>query len=241
MPDDPQVMSYLAVRRALGLLGLALPVALYAYARLFGYGMQPSISEFYHTHMGDVLVGSLVAIGVFLIAYKGYPRQPGEAFSDRWVATIAGLGAIGVALFSAVPPTLTECPADAIYPPEGTPIQGAVTHWCSFAWIHFASAAVFFICLAIFCFRLFPRGDTHPDGSIDWTTAKNRIYFVCGVAILVSIAALLVYALVGDGAKEALRRFHYVFWWETVGVIAFAISWLTKGKIVQAVTGSGQT
>ena len=60
MSQEADVMSYLAVRRALGLLGIALPLALYAYARPFGYGMQPSISEFYHTQMGDVVVGSLV-------------------------------------------------------------------------------------------------------------------------------------------------------------------------------------
>lgn len=246
--QDPHVLSYLAVRRALGILGLALPVVLYVYARFLGYGMQPSISEFYHTHMGDYLVGSLVAIGIFLIAYLGYPREDGELLSDQWVSTIAGLGAIGVALFSVVPPDLLACPPGQVFPGIGTPpydvtcpIQGFVTHWTAFAWIHFASAAVFFVCLAIFCFVLFPKSHKKPDGSIDWQAPNNRVYLICGCAILLSIVMLTLYALVGNDTKDSLARHNYVFWWETVGVIAFAISWLTKGKIrkgvVELVTG----
>jgi hypothetical protein len=241
-PTDPQVMSYLAVRRALGLLGLALPIVLYADARLFGDPMQPSISDFYHTRMGDFLVGTLVAIGIFLITYLGYPRKKGEMMSDQWVSTLAGLGAIGVALLSVAPPDLAACPPGSNFPGIGTspagitcPTQGIVIHWTRLPWIHFASAALFFGCLAIFCFFLFPKGDRKAGGGIDWSTPENRTYFACGSAILISIAALGIYAILGSGAKAALASVHYVFWWETVGVIAFAISWLTKGKLRQGV------
>ncbi|MDH3263063.1 MAG: hypothetical protein OEM24_03605 [Paracoccaceae bacterium] len=241
---DPQVLSHLAVRRALGVLGLALPAMLYAYARVFGYGMQPSISEFYHTHMGDLLVGCLVAIGVFLISYLGYPKQPGERLSDRWVARAAGLGALGVALFSVVPPDLAACPPGTSFEVIGDaartvtcPIQGLVTQWAHYSWLHFASAALFFLALAVFCFFLFPRGDCAPDGKIDWSAPKNRIYAICGTALLLAIAFLGLYALLGPEAKAALRARNYVFWWETVGVVAFAVSWLAKGKIVAGVVG----
>lgn len=238
--QDPQVLSYLAVRRALGLLGLILPAALYAYARAFGYGMQPSISEFYHTHMGDFLVGCLVAIGVFLVSYLGYERQPGERLSDRWVARAAGVGALGVALFSVVPPDPAACPPGESFVTEAgrtvtCPIQGLVTHWTEVQWLHFASATLFFLSLAVFCFFLFPRGDRTAEGGIDWTAPKNRLYFLCGCLILLAIAFLGLYALLGPEAKAALRARNYVFWWETVGVIAFAVSWLAKGKIVQGV------
>jgi hypothetical protein len=247
-PTDPHVMSYLAVRRALGLLGLALPIVLYADARLFGDPMQPSISEFYHTRMGDFLVGTLIAIGIFLIAYLGYPRKTGELLSDQWISTLAGLGAIGVALFSVVPPDLAACPPGAIFPGIATPpgdvtcpTQGFVAHWTRMPWIHFASAALFFGCLAVFCLVLFPKGDRTKAGGIDWTTPNNRVYLICGAAILVSIAALGIYALLGRGSKTWLDSVHYVFWWETVGVIAFAVSWLTKGKLRQGVANMVKT
>ena len=61
------------------------------------------------------------------------------------------------------------------------------------------------------------------------------LYLACGIALLVSIAGLLYYALAGAETKAALRARNYVFWFETLGVVAFAISWLAKGKIVQGV------
>lgn len=238
--DDPRVLSYLAVRRWLGVLGLVLPISLYVYARGYDGGMRPSISEFYHSHMGDVLVGTLVAIGVFLITYKGYPRQPGERLSDQVVSTIAGLGAIGVALFPTAQPVDKLCPPGESFAgagPSGAdltcPIQGFVRHWETAEYVHFISAVVFFVMLAIFCFFLFPRGDTK-NGEIDWKAPKNRVYLTCGILIVVSIAMLLLHWMLPF--KDALRSVNWVFWWETVAVLAFAISWLTKGRITQVVT-----
>lgn len=227
---DPQVISFLAVRRALGLLGLALPLTLLAQSQFSGAGLAPSISDFYHTPMGDVLVGTLVAIGVFLIAYRGYPRQPGERLSDRVVSTLAGAGAIGVALFPVRPLTAT-CPAGP------GPAQGLTFHWCAAPMLHFASAALLFLCLGIFCLCLFPRGDRRPDGRIDWRAGKNRLFLACGLALMASIAALLLYAVVDDATSLALRGRHFVFWMETLGVLAFAVSWLVKGRILEALAG----
>lgn len=227
--SDARVLSHLAVRRLLGVLGLALPVLLYAHARTVG-AMQPSISDFYHTAMGDILVGILCAIGVFLISYKGYPRADGETLSDQWVATAAGLGAIGVALFPVAPPGGATCPAGQI--------SGLTFHWCGWVWLHFASAALFFVCLALFALVLFPKGHRHPDGRVDWTVRENRIYLACGLAIVLSLLALGVYAVLkftGSSGEAALNSVNYVFWWETVGVIAFGISWLVKGATLKGV------
>ncbi|MFV2038602.1 MAG: hypothetical protein ACC646_13515, partial [Paracoccaceae bacterium] len=144
--NDPRLMSYNAVRRAVGLVGLGLPVSLYLYARL-ARDMQPSISEFYYTAMGDILVGALSAIGVFLIAYKGYPREKGERLSDLVLATFAGLGAIGVALFPTSNKTGTTCAPSAC-------VQTGITGHPE--WLHLGSAAVVFTAMALFCFFLFP-------------------------------------------------------------------------------------
>jgi hypothetical protein len=238
--DEPQVLSYLAVRRFLGMLGLSLPLLLILYALLRG-AMQTSISGFYHTHMGDVLVGILCAIGTFLVAYQGYPRKPGERLSDRWVSTIAGIAAIGVALFP------TTAPEGACPPGERFSVQSEdealLEYLCSVqglieypAWLHVTSAAVFFGCLAIFCLFLFPKGHRHPDGRIDWTTAENRAYLVSGIALVASIVALVFYGLQAwreGSVSEALDAYYWVFFWEAVGVIAFAISWLIKGDTIQ--------
>ncbi|WP_298260207.1 hypothetical protein [uncultured Litoreibacter sp.] len=96
---DEMVLSYSRGRNALGFLGMLLPLLL-----IFGGIMQlgkvePSISDFYHTTFRDVFVGTLCAIGVFLVSYRGYPKSRNEWISDDRVATIAGLSAFGVAFF----------------------------------------------------------------------------------------------------------------------------------------------
>ena len=238
--DEPHVLSYLAVRRFLGVLGLCLPLVLAAYALLPHGAMQTSISAFYHTHMGDVLVGILCAIGTFLVSYQGYPRKPGERLSDRWVARIAGLAAICVALFPTTAPE-GACPPGQRFsvPVEDQAMQ---EYLCSVqglvdfpGWLHFVAAGVFFFCLALFCFFLFPKGNRRPDGRIDWSTAENRAYFISGCALALSILAIGFYAIRAwrDATMvEVLDAYYWIFVWETVGVMAFAISWLIKGDTV---------
>lgn len=244
MKNKADVLSCLAVRRAIGLIGFFLPVSLYVYAWGFGYGMQPSMSEFYHTHMGDVFVGCLVAIGVFLISYRGYPRQPDELVSDRWVSAIAGCAAILVALLPARPQDLDSCPPGQSFLLEAKreimcPIQGIYQHWITLEWLHFTAAAVFFVCLSVFSLHLFPKGNLKKDGRVDWSVRENCIYLLSGIILITTILAVLGYSVSGSETKAMLRSYNYVFWWEVAGVIAFSIAWLTKGKITKAVYNFG--
>lgn len=223
--NDELVAGFLAVRRALGLLGLSLPFLLYFYAQTAPKGeMQPSISEFYHTAMGDVLVGVLVAIGVFLIAYVGHKPQSSDKLTDWWVSTIAGIGALGVALFPVVPQDPPSDPSSAI--------QGIVAHWGTW-WegIHFVSAAVFFLCMALFCFYLFPYNGKDKIRYLN--EAGNTTYLICGVFLLFAIGGMAVYLAAGDSALgTSLKSWNALYWLEAIGVLAFAIAWLTKGNAI---------
>src|SRR2546425_8304895 len=106
---DPSslVIGYLTLRKAVGLLGTALPFVLSLGAfLLFHTGIQASMSSYYHTGMRDVFVGTLCAIGVFMISYRGYERQ------DDVAGDLACVFAVGVALF---PTALREdLPLEAI-------------------------------------------------------------------------------------------------------------------------------
>jgi hypothetical protein len=87
------VFSYLTLRKVIGLLGTLLPFVLAVGGRtLFGLEIQGSISAYYHTPMGDVLVGMLFAIGFFLLSYRGYEPV------DDFAGTVAWIAACGVAL-----------------------------------------------------------------------------------------------------------------------------------------------
>lgn len=59
------VLSFLAVRRAIGALGFFLPVALLAHG-LWKGDLPTSISAAYYSPMREVFVGTLIAQAVFL-------------------------------------------------------------------------------------------------------------------------------------------------------------------------------
>ena len=91
-PQSTLVHSYLFLRRAIGLIGLALPFVLVLGKQLVqGGDVAGSLSSYYYTDLRDVLVGAMCAVGVFLLAYYGHD------YVDNIASTVAGLGAIGLA------------------------------------------------------------------------------------------------------------------------------------------------
>lgn len=216
------VLSFLSVRRALGVLGFALPLTLAAIGWITGDGLAPSISEFYFTSAGDVLVGTMCAIGVFLWAYRGFEKRPGEFLTDYWVSRLAALGAFGVALIPTAGPATNPLPL--MHRLFGVPASHL---------LHYLAASTFFVCLALFCLVLFRRHD--PAKPMDARKiAQNRIYFVCGLilsaCILAITAVLVVYRTLDAAGRAAIDDAHIIYYLESIGVFAFATSWLTKGK-----------
>lgn len=223
------VMSYTRVRNALGLLGMALPVFLILGGILDQKRIEPTISDFYHTTYRDVFVGTLCAIGIFLISYRGYRREPGEWIDDDWLATLAGISAFGVALF----------------PNESQ--TGQIATWTQARFgvnltpvFHYSCALVFFACLAAFCLVKFPRG------------AKNHrrhVYQWCGYLIVLCLLATTVAAYLKNFVPGPARDFvldsNLIFWFEAFGIWAFGLSWLVKGKadlmLAQGLQGKGTT
>ena len=206
------VLSYHRVRRALGILGVLLPLMLIIGGLLSNARLEPSISDFYHTKLRDIFVGCLFAIGIFLVSYKGYKRRPNERISDDLVATTAGISAFGVALFPNESDAIETVSQQAL----GLEISPL---------FHYFSATVFFICLAIFCYVQFPK------------TAKpvrRRIYIWCGHIIAISTVLISVFSyfkLYGSTEMQTfVQDWKVIFWIEAIGIWAFAFSWLTKGK-----------
>ena len=91
---QPLVRSFLFLRTGIGIIGVALPLVL-----IFGkmilerqFGILDSMSAYYQSVMRDVFVGSLWAIGIFLICYR-YEHL------DDIASTFAGAAVIFVAIF----------------------------------------------------------------------------------------------------------------------------------------------
>ena len=175
--NDSLVISYLGLRKAVGIIGTALPFVLaFGNILLEGPGIQSSISSYYYTGMRDVFVGSLCAIAVFLMSYHGYERQ------DDIAGDLACVFALGVALFPTTP--------DADVAPRDK-IIGA---------LHLLFAACLFLTLAFFSLVLFRKTD------------PTRAFV---------------------SSDSPVKRLDPVFWLEATAIVAFGVSWFTKGEAIR--------
>lgn len=206
---DLYARSFLAVRAAIGVIGIGLPLLLMAGDGLFlkgGEVPRGSLSAYYHTGMRDVFVGCLCAVALFLVTYMIVHRGWDNRFS-----TVAGLAAFGVALF----PTAGQSPL--------TPLQDALGE-ATVSRIHFGCAAVFILSLAIISFRFGQREKTGDNCAKQPRLGLKWLHRACAGVILAAVVYMLA---------NALHRFdaHAVFWGETSAAWAFGVSWLVKGEL----------
>ena len=96
--------TYRRIRRIIGYLGIFLPVILVILSLIsfFKTSLQFSISHYYYTNLREIFTGTLSAVGIFLIRYKGYGNSSIWK-NDNFLTNVAGVMAIGVALFPTNP------------------------------------------------------------------------------------------------------------------------------------------
>lgn len=208
MPHAPQDATTIRrLRQGVGIVGMGLPFAV-----TIGHSINngetillSSLSAAYYTQMRDVFVGSLCAVGVFLIFYR-YTRV------ENILGTLAGLAAITVAFFPSTPG------ADSLIVTAAQSPTGRV---------HGIAALVLLSILAIFCFFLFPRS-LHPSAMTVRKKARNVTYYLCGTAIVLGMAsAALGSNILPDSVEATVRP---MFWGETVAVLAFGVAWFARSN-----------
>jgi uncharacterized membrane protein YiaA len=205
---NQQVISHDTMRIMLGILGIFLPfILIIGGIIIFDKPVQPSISDYYHTGMRDVFVGSLWAIGIFLLIYRGPEKI------DFFLAKLACAFAVAISLFP-TPPTESN--------------QGGLG-WVG--WLHYTFAGLFFAVLIVFTLFLF----TKTKKGVPPTNQKmirNRVYIACGLVMLVSILLIGLYTLTPMENETQLKQYNPVFWLETIAIVAFGISWFVKGEAI---------
>lgn len=217
----PEIISYYTMRRAIGILGISLPLILWSGAFLFGgcREVQGSISTYYHTNMRNIFVGFNCAVALFLFAYRGHD----------WRDNLAGyLGCIFVLGVAFLPCNVSSLDQPCLIQPARQNLMvGQMHNLC---------ALLYFIVLIVYALFLFPK--TH----LDMVTGekmymdrqkkrRNVVYYICGSIMTLSLITILVYMWVLDIRYPNLRRHVPIFWLETVMLLAFGISWLTKGQL----------
>ena len=173
--------------------------------------MQPSISDYYYTNLRDIFSGTLAAVGLFMICYKGH----GDSSlwrNDQLLTNIAGLMAIGVALIPVAPEIeaveiLTLIPYD--------------TDWVG--WLHYTFAALLFGSFALLSINVFTIGQNNVEDLPESRLNENNIYRICGIAIIILMLLIPV--------SEELELFEYsTLVLEALILFFFGTAWLIKGR-----------
>jgi hypothetical protein len=125
------------------------------------------------------------------------------------MSKVAAIAALGVALFPCQCDTHTEQPKH----------------------LHGLFAAIMFLILAYFCYAFLERARAKAQPK---ARARVVVYAACGVAILLAIVVLGLNNLLGEALSALVPRI--TFYGETVGLIAFGISWLTASRTIPFLT-----
>lgn len=218
----PEVISYYTMRRAIGILGITLPLILVVGSSLFGgcREVQYSISTYYHTNMRNIFVGYNCAVALFLFAYRGHDWR------DNLTGYLGSIFVLGVAFLPcSIGDTDQNC---LIHPGPQNPMVGK---------LHNLSALLYFIVLIIYSLILFPK--THMDMLTGekmfmgrQKRRRNVVYYICGTLMAVSLLLIILYVWFLGKHFPNLRSLNPVFWLEVVILFSFGISWLTKGQLL---------
>ncbi|MDA6070688.1 hypothetical protein NJT12_13770 [Flavobacterium sp. AC] len=211
--ENYDIFTYRRIRRAIGYLGISLPILLVVFSLVpfFQTPLQFSISHYYYTNLREIFTGTLCAVGLFLIRYKGFGNAS-ILKNDNLLTNIAGIMALGVALFPTNPDDFKAKIYTLIPYPE---------KWLG--WLHYGFAALLFLILALLAINVFTIGQENETKTPKSILNENNIYRVCGYSIIVCIIMIPTF--------EILKLFPYsTLIFEALSLFAFGIAWLIKGR-----------
>jgi len=227
--ENKLVFSYLTLRNLIGLSAFILPIALIIFTKV-SYAdrkIEGSISDYFYTSSGDILVVTLSVAGVFLFTYKGYN------LFENIVSSIAGISGIAVAFNPTVTKYLRY--SFSVHTPQ------LKVHEIGGLETHIICTALFFISLIIISLFCFPGTDekkrfrekiTRKGKLKHVRTAKSKrniVYKLCGYIMAFCVVFLVIY-YISDKFKSIFGKVPMFYIMEAIAVEAFAISWLTKGE-----------
>jgi len=202
--ENPNIISYMTLRKAIGWMGFLLPVVLVFGSFILDHTnvIKSSLSAYYWTHTRNVLVGALCVIGGFLLSYHG-PK--GFKSWDSLASKSAGFFAICVA-----------------FVPTSQNGDGALSDL-----IHYLTSAFFLAILASMSLFLFTRSGEYIT---EQKKNRNRVFKICGITMLIAITLIPVVGI--DFIHKHISQFKPTIICETIALISFGISWLVKGELI---------
>lgn len=93
--------------------------------------------------------------------------------------------------------------------------------------MHFVFALLLFSVFIFFSIYLFRK--TGPGRPTKQKNKRNTIYLACGFIMIACIVGISLSMLV---FKAAAQEYQLVFWFESIALIAFGFSWITKAEFL---------
>lgn len=199
---DALIISFVTLRKSIGFLAFFLAPALVLGSFILDETRYIQVSMSAYYYTAVRNLLVGVICGISLFLFCYH----GYKWYDSLLSKLAGLFALGIAFF---PTSETNDKSDII------------------SILHYVTSGIFLLILAFMSFFLF----TKSSGTM--TTKKkqrNRVYRICGIVIFVSVAGIPIAGL--DGIWEHIKFLKPTFTLETIALVAFGISWLTKGEAI---------
>lgn len=211
--------SQYRLRKTIGILGIALPILLL----LNHDSLLASMSHYYYSSASIFFVGILVAFGLVLYTYQGYPldETKNEWLSDETTTTLA---AIFILIAVLIPTSWEGALGEIQYAGDEEYLFGHNNNIKSA--IHLISAGLFLVLLGYMCYAKFTM--SHND-----TANRKLFYRICGIVIWSCVGLLLILFVIDSTIlSDTLSDYFpgYTFWLELIAVWSFGIAWLIKGK-----------
>jgi len=203
------IISFLTMRRLIGILGISLPIIVVLGGFLqSGFIVQGSISGYYYTNMRDFFVGLLCGVSLFLISYKGYEKI------DDLIGNLSGIFALGIVVFP------TSMYSDQVVKVGIFLLDDNVSEY-----IHLTFGTLFFLALSFNSMFLFTK--RVPGVLSREKKRRNLIYRICGIVMILEIFCTTIYTLFLRDTY--ISKYYPVLIFESIALLAFGISWLVKG------------
>jgi hypothetical protein len=200
--NNDQIISYFTLRILIGAAGILLPFLLVIGKLIYNHSVE---IEFSISDYYDNGAAGDIFVGVLFALGFFLFSYKGYAPIDSRTANIGSVAAFGVALFP--------------------------TTFCNNCWVHylhFVFAMLLFGVFIFFSIYLFRKTD--PVKMLTKQKQnRNRVYLVCGIIMIISIAGVIVSVFLFNTLSG---KYHFVFWFESMALIAFGFSWITKAELL---------
>lgn len=208
--------SFLLMRTLIGVMGVLLPLTLLLGDGFLFEGGKPrgSLSAYYYSGMRDIFVSCLCVTAFFLIFYKFFERN-----LENTLSVVAGVAAVGVALFATGRPGGGTVPLSPLQDKLG---EGLVEQ------VHYVCAATFILSLGVISY-FFGRREGARSQRRDGHRARfsprfwRSFHYACSAGIAGAVAYIALTKVFGWPDAYSLII------GETVAVLCFGASWLAKG------------